>query len=102
MAYRYLTTKREGPVEYLTLNRPEVRNAFNEEVIAELSDWAAHVPERAARDGLRVAVLAGSGKTFCAGAIVVANLASHQQVSYGPHAHVVDHRSPGRVSHVGY
>jgi methylglutaconyl-CoA hydratase len=70
MAYQYLTTKREGPVEYLTLNRPEVRNAFNEEVIAELADWATHVPERAAREGLRVAVLAGSGKTFCAGADV--------------------------------
>ena len=25
----------------LTLNRPEVRNAFNEELIAELTDWAA-------------------------------------------------------------
>jgi methylglutaconyl-CoA hydratase len=70
MAYQYLTTKREGPVEYLTLNRPEVRNAFNEEVIAELADWAAQVPERAAREGLRVAVLAGSGRTFCAGADV--------------------------------
>src|SRR3984893_1068409 len=70
MAYQYLTTKREGPIEYLTLNRPEVRNAFNEEVIAELADWATHVPERAAREGLRVAVLAGSGKTFCAGADV--------------------------------
>jgi methylglutaconyl-CoA hydratase len=70
MAYQYLTTKREGPVDYVTLNRPEVRNAFNERVIAELTDWATHVPGRAARDGLRVAVLAGSGQTFCAGADV--------------------------------
>jgi methylglutaconyl-CoA hydratase len=70
MAYQYLTTKRDGPVEHLTLNRPEVRNAFNEEVIAELSDWATRVPERAAREGLRVAVLSGAGKTFCAGADV--------------------------------
>jgi methylglutaconyl-CoA hydratase len=68
MAYQYLTTKREGPVEYLTLNRPEVRNAFNEEVIAELMDWATQLGQRAARDGVRVAVLAGSGKSFCAGA----------------------------------
>jgi methylglutaconyl-CoA hydratase len=70
MAYQYLTTKRDGPVEYLTLNRPEVRNAFNEEVIAELTDWATHVGESAAREGLRVAVIAGSGTTFCAGADV--------------------------------
>jgi methylglutaconyl-CoA hydratase len=70
MAYQYLTTKREGPVEYLTLNRPEVRNAFNEEVIAELMDWATQLGQGAARDGVRVAVLAGSGKSFCAGADV--------------------------------
>jgi methylglutaconyl-CoA hydratase len=70
MAYQHLTTKREGPVEHVTLNRPEVRNAFNEEVIAELMDWATQLGQRAAREGVRVAVLAGSGKSFCAGADV--------------------------------
>ncbi len=54
MAYQFLTTRRDGPVEYLTLNRPEVRNAFNEEVIAELTAWArdarvAREPRRGAR-----------------------------------------------------
>jgi methylglutaconyl-CoA hydratase len=70
MSYRFLTTKREGAVEHLTLNRPEVRNAFNEDVIAELTRWAAAAGEAARRDGLRAAVLAGAGKTFCAGADV--------------------------------
>ena len=70
MAYEYLTTTRDGPVEYLTLNRPEVRNAFNEEMIAELADWAARVTGDAGADGVRVVVLAGAGKTFCAGADV--------------------------------
>ena len=41
MAYEHLVITREGPVEYLTLNRPDVRNAFNEHVIAELTEWAA-------------------------------------------------------------
>ena len=68
MEYKYLTTRRDGAVEYLTLNRPDVRNAFNEDVIAELTAWAAGVPARAAGDGLRVVVLAGAGKVFCAGA----------------------------------
>jgi len=68
MAYKYLTSQRDGAVEYLTLNRPDVRNAFNEDVIAELTAWAAGVPARAAGDGLRVVVLAGAGKVFCAGA----------------------------------
>jgi methylglutaconyl-CoA hydratase len=67
MSYRFLETRREGPVEYIALNRPEVRNAFNGEVVAELSDWA----DSAKRDpGLRVVVLAGNGSMFCAGADV--------------------------------
>lgn len=63
--FRHLAIRREGPVEYLTLNRPEVRNAFNAEVIAELAAWAARA--HADRD-LRVVVLAGAGPSFCAGA----------------------------------
>jgi methylglutaconyl-CoA hydratase len=67
MSYRFLTTRRDGPVEYLTLNRPDVRNAFNEHVIGELSAWAEQL--RAAGEP-RVVVLAGAGRTFCAGADV--------------------------------
>lgn len=63
--YQFLTVRRDGPVEYLTLNRPQVRNAFNDEVIAELQRWA----DAAASDaGLRVVVMAGAGKVFSAGA----------------------------------
>src|SRR5947207_5918612 len=70
MTYRFLTTRRDGAVEYLTLNRPEVRNAFNEEVIAELTHWAAATSGAARDNGVRAAVLAGAGKVFCAGADV--------------------------------
>lgn len=65
--YRYLAIKRDGPVEYLTLNRPDVRNAFNEDVIAELTAWAgqAHGDRT-----IRVVVIAGAGPTFSAGADV--------------------------------
>lgn len=49
----------------LTLNRPEVRNAFDEDVIAALTAAAAGA---AAEAGLRALVLAGSGAVFCAGA----------------------------------
>lgn len=48
----------------VTLNRPEVRNAFNEELIAELKAWAESVTPATAR----VAILSGAGKAFCAGA----------------------------------
>jgi len=47
------------------LDRPEVRNAFNEEVIAELTDAFRAL----GGDGdLRAIVLGGRGKAFCAGA----------------------------------
>jgi methylglutaconyl-CoA hydratase len=67
MPYRFLATRRDGAVEYLTLNRPDVRNAFNEEVIAELTAWAERVRDDR---GVRVVVVAGAGKTFSAGADV--------------------------------
>lgn len=63
--YQFITTRRDGPVEHLTLSRPEVRNAFNDAVVAELHRWA----DAAATDpGLRVVVLGGAGKVFSAGA----------------------------------
>ena len=68
MAYEYLETRRDGPIEYLTLNRPDVRNAFNEEVIAELTRWTSATSETAEMTGLRAVVLAGAGPVFCAGA----------------------------------
>jgi methylglutaconyl-CoA hydratase len=67
MTYKFLTTRREGSVEYLTLNRPDVRNAFNEQVIAELAGWASAASEAAERREIRAVVLAGAGPTFCAG-----------------------------------
>lgn len=47
------------------LNRPEVRNAFNDEVIAELTQTFAQFAQE---PQLRVVVLAARGKAFCAGA----------------------------------
>ena len=49
----------------VTLNRPEVRNAFNEGLIAELTEAFTEL----GRDPhLRAIVLAAEGKAFCAGA----------------------------------
>jgi methylglutaconyl-CoA hydratase len=62
---KHLQLKYEAGVATVTLNRPEVRNAFNDEVIAELSGVIA---EYAARDEVRCIVLAANGPAFCAGA----------------------------------
>jgi methylglutaconyl-CoA hydratase len=54
-----------GPTAHVTLNRPDVRNAFNDVLIQELTAWA----ESVRADGpVRAAVLSGAGKVFCAGA----------------------------------
>lgn len=50
-------------VATLSLNRPEVRNAFNAELIAAITDAVSSLP-----DDVRVLVLRGEGKAFCAGA----------------------------------
>ena len=55
----------DGPVLRLTLNRPEVRNAFDEEMIQTLSAAALQAGEDRT---IRAIVLAGNGKAFCAGA----------------------------------
>jgi methylglutaconyl-CoA hydratase len=60
-----LIKERDGTTLRLTLNRPEVRNAFDEEVIGALAEAAR---EAALDTTLRAVVLAGKGKAFCAGA----------------------------------
>ena len=60
-----LTLQREGFVARVTLRRPEVRNAFNEGLIAELTATFKSLSED---PSLRAIVLAAEGKAFCAGA----------------------------------
>lgn len=60
-----LQIERHGAVARVFLNRPEVRNAFNDSVITELRDAFAGF---AADASLRAIVLGAHGKAFCAGA----------------------------------
>lgn len=57
-----LDLRSEGSVLRVTLARPDVRNAFNDELIARLTDVFSSVEE-----GTRIVVLSGEGKSFCAG-----------------------------------
>ena len=54
-----------GAVATITLNRPEVRNAFNDDMIAEVTGAFVAL---GGRDSVRCIVLAAEGKAFCAGA----------------------------------
>jgi len=60
-----ILVERQGDVLRLTLNRPEVRNAFDEGMIAAMTAAAASA---AADETLRAVVLTGAGKAFCSGA----------------------------------
>lgn len=62
---KHLQLSMQGGVATLVLNRPEVRNAFNDEVIAEL---AQAFTELGQREEVRCIVLAAEGAAFCAGA----------------------------------
>ena len=65
MTYETLEIERTGAVATVWMNRPQVHNAFNETLIAELgAAWAA----LDADDAVRVVVLAGRGRSFSAGA----------------------------------
>jgi methylglutaconyl-CoA hydratase len=65
MTYQHLVLETSGPVVSVTLNRPEQHNAFDEVLIAELTDAFVHLGEE---PSVRLIVLAGAGKSFCAGA----------------------------------
>ncbi len=55
----------EKPIASVILDRPDVHNAFNDELVKLLTDTFT---ELGARDDVRVIVLGGNGKSFCAGA----------------------------------
>lgn len=65
MDYRTLALTTGGPVATITLNRPRVHNAFNEEMFADLDSAFDEID---AMQENRVVVLTGQGKSFCAGA----------------------------------
>jgi methylglutaconyl-CoA hydratase len=63
--YQHLRVERRGAAAWVTLARPDVHNAFNARLIAELQDAFSRL---AADDELRAMVLQGEGPSFCAGA----------------------------------
>jgi enoyl-CoA hydratase/carnithine racemase len=64
VAYETIQFEVRERVAYVTLNRPEQLNALTFQMRAELSEA---FDACAADDGVRVVVLAGSGRAFCAG-----------------------------------
>ncbi|WP_205694472.1 enoyl-CoA hydratase-related protein [Crenobacter cavernae] len=84
------------PLATLWLNRPEKHNAFDDKLIAALSDA---LDELAARDDVRVLMLAGRGPSFCAGG----DLAWMQKsVAYSEEENLADARALAQMMHKLY
>lgn len=63
--FETILLERKDKIAHITLNRPEIHNAFNDKMISELSEIFDHIKEQ---DDIRVVILTGKGKSFCAGA----------------------------------
>jgi methylglutaconyl-CoA hydratase len=65
MNYTCLKYQQDGPLARVMFNRPEIHNAFNATVITEMSSLFGEI---AKDESVRVVLLTGEGKSFCAGA----------------------------------
>src|SRR5690348_15380854 len=60
-----LALERQGPVTLVTMNRPDRHNAFDDALLAEMTEALRGIE---ADDSARVVVLSGAGRSFSAGA----------------------------------
>lgn len=91
--YRHLQMEQRGAVRWLWLDRPDVRNAFNDALIAEIARAFADIEADA---DTRVVVVAARGEVFCAGADLNYMRA---QSSYGPAENHADALRVARMFH---
>jgi len=62
--YQYIRVSSENDIVTVTLNRPDLHNAFNEFMIEEVTDAFKNISE----GNDRIVIIRGAGKSFCAGA----------------------------------
>jgi len=78
MGCDYLTFDIEDAIGTITLNRPEKRNALSLELLQELNPLLASISQN---DGVRVVIIKGEGKVFCAGHDI-SQLVGHEMTFY--------------------
>ena len=64
MVYEHLIVEKAGAADWVTLNRPEQLNTLNPQLLRELNDYFGALERNYA---VRVVVLKGAGRAFCAG-----------------------------------
>ena len=65
MNYETVQLKKDDDIATITLMRPEVHNAMNEQLMRELTTCFKRIQKD---ESIRVIILTGAGKSFCAGA----------------------------------
>lgn len=64
MAYETLAVRKDGPVDWLTLSRPESLNALNRRMVDELLEYFGALYWD---KSVRIVVIRGAGRAYCAG-----------------------------------
>jgi methylglutaconyl-CoA hydratase len=65
MNFKFITFKEDKSIAEVCFNRPEIHNAFNDEMILEVISIFQKIETM---DSIRVVLLTGNGRSFCAGA----------------------------------
>lgn len=67
MSYETILYEKKDRIAYITLNRPNILNAYNDTMGDELLDAHRDFDQD---DGLHVLIISGAGRAFCSGADV--------------------------------
>jgi len=94
MAYETILYEVDGPILTLTLNRPDKLNAYTAVMGAELADAFQRAD---ADDDVRVVIVTGSGRAFCAGADISGGAGAFDSKAEGS----VAFAAPGRARQAG-
>jgi enoyl-CoA hydratase/carnithine racemase len=78
-AYKTLSIEARGPIEIVTLDRPEALNALSQGMIADLGAYMSGLKRRT---DVRVVLLRGDGRAFCAGIDIVADPTSTDETPF--------------------
>lgn len=84
LEFETIRVDRQGPVDWLTLNRPEALNALNTQMVTDLRKYFSSMLENV---DTRVIIMRGEGRAFCAGLDIKqvggADSAGHKPVGQG-------------------
>ncbi len=92
MEYQDIAYEVEDRIATITLNRPDKLNAFTSQMMIELIDAFERVD---ADDEVRVVIVTGRGRGFCAGADLSEGAATFDQHARGRSENIEEHRDGG-------